>query len=114
MSNYQAIAKVSQQLKALLQNSPAANELALASPQAITFQSPVDVAQNSDSRLSLWLYHINKNRFVKNQPIRKPGNNVMTAPPLTIELHYLLTPLANSELDNEKGLRRCEVREATA
>lgn len=59
----------------------------------IEFLNPTDTKQRKQYRISMWLYQIVENEFVKNQfPI--PGSNAQTLhfPPLALNLSYLITP----------------------
>lgn len=71
------------------------------SESAIVFTNPTETARDSANRLSLWLYQITENEFVKNQPMLRDnggGNGRGTArfPPLALNLFYLVTPFAAS------------------
>jgi hypothetical protein len=67
------------------------------SESAIVFKNPTETHRDSANRLSLWLYQVTENEFVKNQPMLK-GNGRTEAhfPPLALNLFYLLTPFAPS------------------
>ena len=67
------------------------------SESAIVFKNPTETAQDPANRLSLWLYHITENEFVKNQPMfRGNGRGEAHFPALALNLFYLLTPFAPS------------------
>jgi Pvc16 N-terminal domain len=96
MANYTALAEVGESLAGVL-----AEEL-LADPQLddlidnesrISLESPFDLRDNDSVRLSLYLYRIVEDASTKNQfPV--PGNGGrLRKPPLTLDLHYLVTPL---------------------
>lgn len=64
---------------------------------AIVFSNPTETARDSANRLSLWLYQVTENEFVKNQPMgRGNGNAQLRFPPLALNLFYLVTPFAPS------------------
>lgn len=73
--------------------------------EAIVLLNPTRTAQDSSNRLSLWLYQVIEDEFVKNQP-RTPAEVPDPAdprqryrddfPPMAIDLMYLLTPFAPS------------------
>lgn len=64
---------------------------------AIVLLNPTETAKETSNRLSLWLYQITENEFVKNQPaIRANGPETAMPPPLALNLFYLLTPFAPS------------------
>ena len=69
----------------------------IGSESAIVFTNPTETAQDSGNRLSLWLYQIAENEFVKNQPMnRRNGHDTLQYPPLALNLFYLVTPFAPS------------------
>ena len=67
------------------------------SEAAIVFRNPTETARDAANRLSLWLYHINENEFLKNQALaRGNGPETQQFPPLALNLFYLITPFAPS------------------
>src|SRR6266511_1400176 len=65
------------------------------SAQAIAFTNPRDTHHDNSLKLSLWLYQVTENEFLKNQPPARPSNGshlneVKT--PLALNLYYLVTP----------------------
>ena len=79
----------------------------VASPEAIVFRNPTETAKDSANRLSLWLYQITEDEFLKNQPMirtevnRNNGEDTGKQrrdlfPPLALNLFYLVTPFAPS------------------
>lgn len=78
-------------LKNLIQN----NIGELNSPTAVTLDSPGDIAAPStQDQLSLFLYRISENPFLKNQEMVQIGPDKLQASPLVLDLFYLLTPYA--------------------
>lgn len=65
---------------------------------SIVLMNPADAANQTDHRLSLWLYQIQQNEYLRNTPpARIPNDDLHVAfPPLAINLFYLLTPSTNS------------------
>jgi hypothetical protein len=60
---------------------------------AIVFRNPTETARDSANRLSLWLYQITENEFVKNAPpVRANGAEATRPTPLALNLFYLITP----------------------
>jgi hypothetical protein len=100
MSSYKVVANVSKTIRTILWEAidadPEVRPL-VGSEAAIVFANPTATASDSANRLSLWLYQISENEFVKNQPMLR-GNNHTTAqfPPLALNLFYLVTPFAPS------------------
>lgn len=72
------------------------------SEQAIVLRNPTETARDAANRLSLWLYQITENEFVKNQPMQRsnggpsPQHDLLRFPPLALNLFYLLTPFGPS------------------
>ena len=73
----------------------------LPSESAIVFTNPTETARNPSNRLSVWLYQITENEFVRNQPPSR-GKGALNKPfsPPALNLYYLLTPFAGSS-ENE-------------
>jgi Pvc16 N-terminal domain len=64
---------------------------------AIVFTNPTETARDSANRLSLWLYQVAENEFVKNRPpLRGNGADTLRPPPMALDLSYLVTPFAPS------------------
>lgn len=100
MSSYHVIWTVSNTLQQLLWNEFAADpelKAIVGSQQAIVLSNPTDVQRDAANRLSLWLYQITENEYVKNQPpVRANGDTTQQPPPLALNLFYLVTPFAGS------------------
>lgn len=101
MSSYKVIARVSTVLRQVLwQAFEQDNEIRplVVSQAAIVFVNPTETATNSANRLSLWLYQITENEFMKNQSMRRGvnGPDEDQFPPLALNLHYLVTPFGPS------------------
>jgi hypothetical protein len=94
------VAAVSQALRRILWEAFNADDVIrpiVGSESAIVFTNPTETARDSSNRLSLWLYQLAENEFVKNQPMMR-GNGPETGqfPPLALNLFYLVTPFAAS------------------
>jgi hypothetical protein len=63
---------------------------------AIVFDSPVDIEANSNTKLSIFLYQVVENSFLKNIRPEYVGRSEMHYPPLLIDLYYLFTPYAKN------------------
>jgi hypothetical protein len=99
VSNYTVISDVSEGLKQILftefSKDAVIRNVVGTSDAAIVFTNPTQTAQNSSNRLSLWLYQITENEFLKNQPpARGSSADTIQFPPLPLNLHYLITPFA--------------------
>jgi hypothetical protein len=89
---------VSETLRSLL-NEKAVPELQ--DPNSIVFDSPADVQQLATPRLSLFLYLISDNPFSKNEEPEHNDSVELPEPPLSVDLHYLLTPFSKSRLTEQ-------------
>lgn len=99
MSSYMVIAGVSEALRRVLweqlRADPEVGQL-FPSQQDIVFKNPTETARSTANRLSLWLYQITENEFVKNAPMIKAKNSDRKKyPPMAINLNFLVTPFAN-------------------
>ncbi len=99
MSSYMVVAGVSAALKSVLWDElsadPEVGQL-FPSEDDIVFTNPTQTAQNTSNRLSIWLYQIAENEYVKNRPMgRANGPELLEYPPLALNFSYLITPFAN-------------------
>lgn len=62
---------------------------------SIVLDSPADIEPNSNTRLSMFLYQIVENSFLKNIGPQYVLDE-MHHPPLFVDLHYLFTPYAKN------------------
>lgn len=99
MSSYTVVAAVSSKLQEILwdefEPDSVIHPSIISGKEAIVFKNPTETARDSDNRLSLWLYQITENEFLKNQPmLRGNGHDTAQFPPLALNLFYLITPFA--------------------
>jgi len=108
MSSYRVLVEASRLLRDTIwdvfQNDPAIFPQVVPGMATIVFSNPTETLQNNANRLSLWLYRIEENEFIKNQPmVRRDGNGDqlnLAYPPLSLDLSYLITPTTgNPEQD---------------
>jgi hypothetical protein len=70
---------------------------------AISLNSP-DAPPLPETCLSLWLYQVTENEFVKNRPAERigsgPKRTTLQPAPLCLDLSYLVTPLRHQQTDN--------------
>jgi hypothetical protein len=95
MSSYQVLAAVSSGIRRILWNSFAAEPTVrslVGTEEAIVFLNPTDTAKNSSNRVSLWMYLIAEDEFIKNAPNLRIADTRDQFPPLGLDLYYLLTP----------------------
>jgi hypothetical protein len=76
--------------------------------ESIVLMNPADAARDNNRRISLWLYQVQENEFVRNQlPMRvAQQNDVVQFPPVPLNLFYLLTPSTNSVEGDQMVLGR--------
>jgi len=60
-------------------------------PDTIMLISPGEIEANDNVRLSLFLYQVIENPYMKNQEMQKIDSAHLGYPPLTLELYYMLT-----------------------
>jgi len=60
-------------------------------PDTIMLISPGEIEANDNVRLSLFLYQVIENPYMKNQEMQKIDSSYLKYPPLTLELYYMLT-----------------------
>jgi hypothetical protein len=108
VSSYLVIRSVSEALKRILWDAISAEQTTrdiVGNEQGIVFLPPKQAAADSTNRLSLWLYQVVEDEFVKNRPMargRDPdpadarGRYRDDFPPMALDLMYLLTPFAQS------------------
>lgn len=104
MSRHDVISSVSEALRGILWEAFSTdNELQQIFPpgamdsEIINFKQPVlkDNSATDPGFLSIWLYQITENEFVKNQPMLKgSGTGDLKFPPMALNLFYLITPCA--------------------
>jgi hypothetical protein len=98
MSSYMVLTATSRVLRQILWEAFDADPVIrpiVGSEEAIVLLNPTETARDSSNRLSLWLYHVSENEFTKNAaPVRANGHDTRQAPPLALNLFYLITPFA--------------------
>lgn len=76
-------------------------------PDVIT-ESPVnvEVEEGSKHKLSVFLYRIEENGYMKNLPREEIGSSHLKRQPLYLDLYFMLTPYAPKEIDEHEILGR--------
>ena len=96
MSDYSVIAELGDSLLSVLFSELNADSQIgglIDSEDRISLESPADLENNNSVRLSMYLYRILENPYMKNSfPVEGTGGK-LRKPPLTLDLYYLLTPL---------------------
>jgi hypothetical protein len=111
MSSYKIILEVSRLLQDTLWNGfngDSALTQYVPNAEAIVLMNPADAAAQVNHRVSLWLYQVQENEFLRNQPaLRVPQHDdQIQFPPLVLNLYYLLTPSTNSVEGDQMVLGR--------
>jgi hypothetical protein len=105
MSNFKAIAAVSRTLKTLL-----LDRMETPKPQITIAPPDVRIANMTGERLNLYLFEVAENSYLKNQEI--PGHGHASAyghPPLSLDLHYLLTAYGSNETAEDADLEAQQI-----
>jgi hypothetical protein len=110
MSTYKAMAAVSKTLKDLLLDRM--EDISPAIPVTVTL-APPDVTLSgipAGRRVNLYLFQVTENASLKNQEILGQGNPAAYGrPPLSLDLHYLMTAYAESESKEDSDRTAQEV-----
>jgi hypothetical protein len=78
--------------------------------RGVVFTNPADTAKDTPGCLSLWLYRVVENGYLRNVPVEEPpGATARRQPPLALDLHYLLTPFT-SAAENDQILLSCSMQ----
>lgn len=104
MSEYTVLAEVGESLVQALweeiQQDPQVSVL-IDNENRISLESPFDLRDNDAVRLSIYLYRVVEDPNTKNRfPV--PGNGgALRKPPLTLDLHYLVTPMVGAPREQQ-------------
>ncbi|MBI5958676.1 MAG: DUF4255 domain-containing protein [Chloroflexi bacterium] len=109
MSHYSIIHDVTLELRrqifAGLQATPDVDFQINNMNQDIVLDPPPDAATGSPM-LSIFLYHIEPDQHLRNQPYLTPSPESLRYPPFPLQLHYLITPLDSEQEQNQLLLGR--------
>jgi hypothetical protein len=101
MSSNTVIREVSNLLVGLLTTGLTTNT----SPNpTVDLANPAD--ETADKDLSIWLYQVMPNPYLRNTPNLRTAGDDERFPPLALELCYLMTPLQRNEAQNQGTLGR--------
>ncbi len=103
MADHLAIGGVSLTLQALLQDRMVFTNPALpvADRVSVTVSAPDATHDDQGPRINLFLYNITENGYLKNQEIPGQGHPAAYGhPPLSLDLHYLVTGYPSGETDD--------------
>jgi hypothetical protein len=103
MSDFTVIGDIGETLRRLLEDDPWQG--ILGGRPDITLLSPKEVADEGggNNRISIFLYHIQVNPFLRNEETVIVSETTIKPPPLTLDLFYLVTPYSDDKT-NEKYL----------
>jgi hypothetical protein len=104
MSDYTAVGDVGASLLDVLWRTMHADGVVsglIDSADRLSLKSPYELKDDNHVRLSVYLYRIVEDAYTKNQhPV--PGTaGRLRKPPLTLDLHYLVTPLVGEPVDQQ-------------
>jgi uncharacterized protein DUF4255 len=104
MNDYSIIADLGDSLVSVLYSSLSADPQIsglIDSEDRISLESPADLESNNSVRLSMYLYRILENPYMKNRfPVEGSGGKIRK-PPLALDLYYLLTPLVGTPREQQ-------------
>jgi hypothetical protein len=67
-------------------------------------KSPADDIADSTPLVHLYLYRVEQNSFFENNAWTRPAPTVLEAPPLGLNLFYLITPYGNGQIQVQRTL----------
>ncbi len=68
----------------------------LSDENSIIFDSPGEIESTTTPRLSVFLYNISENSYLRNTEPEPVNLNQMQYPPITLDLYYIFTPYAQN------------------
>ncbi len=92
MGAHTVLRDVGETLKKLLQE----NIPELSDEKSITFDSPGEIESTTAPRLSVFLYHIAENSYLRNTEPESVNITQIQYPPITLDLYYIFTPYAQN------------------
>jgi len=90
MANFTVLRHVNEALKKILKEGISE----LSDENSITFDSPAEIESTISPRLSVFLYQILENTYLRNAEAIPVGTTQMQSPYLVVDLLYLFTPYA--------------------
>lgn len=96
MADFDVISRVGQEVRSLLWQGfidDAEVRNIVGTLESILLDSPSEAARDSSIRLSVFLYQVTEDAYMKNAPmVPVNGQGNYRFPPLSLNLHYLVTP----------------------
>jgi hypothetical protein len=102
MSSFTVIGDLGETLVKLLDNDPWEGMDPNSKPE-ITMKSPKEVAEEGtiNNKVSLFLYHIQINPYLRNEQLPITNDTAVILPPLVLDLFYMLTPYSEDKTDEK-------------
>jgi hypothetical protein len=85
MSDFAAIRSISESLRILIET-----HIVMAGV-TVSEESPAQMIENGTNGISVWLYRVTRNEFVRNSPPSRRAINQLERQPFPVDLHYLLS-----------------------
>jgi hypothetical protein len=101
MSSNAIISEVSSLLKTLLKEGLKTSP---SDEPTVELSNPAD--ETDEKKLSIWLYQVTPNPYLRNAPNVRAADQSERFTPLTVNLCYLLTPSQKNEAANQQTLGR--------
>lgn len=92
MATFTVLRDVGESLKKLIRQ----NITELSGTDSVVFDSPADIESSSTPKLSVFLYQITENSYLRNALPQPLGISQLQYPALTLDLYYLFTPYAQN------------------
>lgn len=107
MSSFTAIQALSLALKSLLEQHVTDTSHPVIGGVPVSLSSPRELrAEGGTNTLSLWLYQVERNAELLNQPQARTSPTQLERRPFPANLHYLVTPLSTSPAREQALLGR--------
>lgn len=103
MSSSAIISEVSELLKALLEDGL---KVLPSDKPTVKLANPADEGAREEPTLSIWLYQVTPNPYMRNAPNVRVADQSERFTPLSVDLCYLLTPSQKDEIANQQTLGR--------
>jgi len=104
MSDFTVLAELGDALVTVLfqeLNSDPVVKTLIDTESRISLQSPADLKNDNSVRLSIYLYRIMEDGYMKNRfPVEGNGGR-LRKPPLSLDLYYLITPLVGTPREQQ-------------
>ena len=101
-SNFTVIGDIGETLKKLLEDDPWEGMAEDSKPEII-MKSPKEVGEEGtlNNKVSIFLYHIHINPYLRNQEPPVTNDTAFKIPPLVLDLNYMVTPYSEDKTDEK-------------